>query len=65
LLWEDKNFRAKYKKCKKGIDIVIMPCYYMAKLNRSDRGAGFISTLRQGQAAAAEERENRRSEENA
>ena len=31
------------------------------KLNRSDRGAGFISTLRQGQAAAGRERENRRS----
>ena len=34
------------------------------KLNRLDRGAGFISTLRQGQAAAGWERENRRSREN-
>ena len=37
----------------------------MEKLNRSDRGAGFISTLRQGRAAAAGEREYRRSEKTA
>ena len=35
------------------------------KLNRPDRGAGFISTQLQGQAAAAGEREHRRSAENA
>lgn len=33
------------------------------KLNRLDRGATFISTLRQGQAAAGTERDRRRSVE--
>ena len=37
-------------------------CYDMRKLNRLDRGAGFISTVGQGQAAAPGERGYRRRE---